>query len=68
MRTTLNIDDDLLERAQREVKAKTKTELIELGLKALIAEGARKRLAALHGTMPDAKAPPRRRPPKFLNP
>ena len=67
MRTTLNIDDELLAEAQKEVQAKTKTELIELGLKALIREAAIERLAALHGAVPDAEAPPRRRPPKFIN-
>lgn len=37
MRTTLNIDDDLLEKAARLTGVKEKTSLVRLGLQALIA-------------------------------
>jgi Arc/MetJ family transcription regulator len=61
MRTTLNLDDALLERARKATGIAEKTALIHAGLEALIAREAARRLAALGGTMPDAKAPPRRR-------
>lgn len=62
MRSTLNIDDDLIEEARRLTGIKEKTALIRAGLEALIARAIAKRLAALGGTMPDFKAGPRRRP------
>ena len=64
MRTTLNLDDQLLEEAQRATGIQVKTELIERGLEALIEEAARKRLAALGGKIPQARRVPRRRPPR----
>jgi Arc/MetJ family transcription regulator len=64
MRTTLIIDDALLEAAREATGIQEKTALIHAGLKELIAKGAARRLAALGGTMPDAKAPPRRRLPR----
>jgi Arc/MetJ family transcription regulator len=60
MRTTLDIDEDLLKTALRLTGAATKTEVIELGLRALVEQAARRRLAALAGSVPGAKAPPRR--------
>lgn len=62
MRTTLNIDDDLLARARAATGVSEKTALIHLGLRAIIAEAARKRLAELAGAIPRASSPPRRRP------
>ena len=41
--------------------------ILRLALEQLVAIGAEKRLAKLKGTMPDLKAPPRRRPPRFVN-
>lgn len=61
MRTTLNIDDDLLSEAQRLTGETEKTTLVRLGLRALIEREAAKRLARLGGTMPKLKVPPRRR-------
>lgn len=61
MRTTLDIDDNLLAAAQRAVGVDSKTRVIEIALRALIEHAARKRLAALHGAVPKAKAPGRRR-------
>lgn len=61
MRTTLDIDESLLAKAMRETGAATKTEAVRLGLESLVAAAARRRLAALHGKLPDAVAPPRRR-------
>jgi Arc/MetJ family transcription regulator len=62
MRTTLDIDDELMAAARKAVGVESKTRVIEMGLQALIESAARQRLAALHGALPKAKAPPRRRP------
>jgi Arc/MetJ family transcription regulator len=61
MRTTLNIDDVLIERARRLTGIEEKTTLVHAGLEALIAREAAKRLAALGGTEPNAGPVPRRR-------
>jgi len=63
VRTTLNLDDDLLAEAQRLTGLREKTALLHAGLEALIARETAKRLAALGGIAPGLKAPPRRRPP-----
>jgi Arc/MetJ family transcription regulator len=62
MRTTLDLDEELLAEAQRVSGAPTRTATIELGLRALVERAARRRLAALRGAIPEARAPPRRRP------
>lgn len=61
MRTTLNIDDELLRRAARLTGIEEKTSLVRLGLEALIARESARRLAALGGSEVEL-APPRRRP------
>jgi len=63
MRTTLEIDSDLLEEAVRVTGAPTKSVAVRLGLKALIDEAARRRLAALRGKVPEVEVAPRRRLP-----
>jgi Arc/MetJ family transcription regulator len=50
MRTTLNIDDQILEKASLLTGIKEKTSLVRLGLEALIARESSKRLARLGGT------------------
>jgi Arc/MetJ family transcription regulator len=62
MRTTLDIDAQLLEEARRATGVTGKTAVIELGLRKLIEEAARRRLASLGGTVSQARAPRRRRP------
>jgi Arc/MetJ family transcription regulator len=62
MRTTLNLDEELIEKARRVTGIQEKTALIKAGLQALIAGETARRLAALGGTMPDFAAGPRRRP------
>ncbi len=52
MRTTLIIDDELLDRAREMTGIKEKTALVHAGLEALISREAAKRLAALGGTQP----------------
>lgn len=61
MRTTLIIDDELLERARDLSGIKEKTALVRAGLETLIAREAAKRLAALGGSEPDLRPVPRRR-------
>ena len=61
MRTTLNLDEQLIEKAGRLTGLRAKTEVIHEGLRALITRESARRLAALGGTMKSAKAPPRRR-------
>jgi len=62
MRTTLNIDDKSLSTATRLTGVHKKTELVRMGLEALIAREAAKKLAALGGSDRKARVPPRRRP------
>ncbi|MBA4367304.1 MAG: DUF2191 domain-containing protein [Desulfobacterium sp.] len=50
MRTTLNIEDNLIEKAAKITGIKEKTTLVKLGLEALIARESAKRLAKLGGT------------------
>ncbi len=61
MRTTLIIDDELVDRARALTGIQEKTALVEAGLEALIAREAGKRLAALGGTQPKLPDVPRRR-------
>ncbi len=61
LRTTLNLDKDLLAQAQRAHPNLTKTALIEEGLRNLLARDAALKLAAMGGTAPHARAPRRRR-------
>lgn len=62
MRTTLNIDDEILEKAFQLTGVREKTALVRLGLEALIARHSAQRLAALGGTEKQAKRIPRRIP------
>jgi len=50
MRTTLNIEDELLNRAAQLTGVEEKTALVRRGLEALIALESARRLAALGGT------------------
>ena len=61
MRTTINIDDELIERAAVLTGIKEKTSLVRLGLEALIARESAKRLAKLGGTEKRLRTPRRRR-------
>jgi Arc/MetJ family transcription regulator len=62
MRTTLVLREDLVEAAFKATGVREKTRLIHLGLEALVERAAREKLIRLGGTLPDAKAPRRRRP------
>ena len=61
MRTTLIVDDALLERARQLTGIREKTAVLHAGLEALIARESARRLAALGGSDPKLKPIPRRR-------
>lgn len=61
MRTTLNIDDDLLKRASELSGIDEKTSLVREGLRALIAIESGKRLSELGGKEKFLRSIPRRR-------
>ena len=60
MRTTLNIDDDLLAEAQRITGVSEKATLVREGLKALIERESARRLARLGGSEPQLQPVARR--------
>jgi len=61
MRTTINLDEELLEEAHRVTGTSERTALIHEGLRALIARESARRLARLGGSQPRLKTPRRRR-------
>ena len=61
MRTTINIDDELIEKVSKLTGINEKTSLVKLGLEALIARESSKRLAKLGGTEKGLTYIPRRR-------
>ena len=61
MRTTLNIEDNLIDKAAKLTGITEKTSLVRLGLEALIAAESSKRLAKLGGTEKQLRSIPRRR-------
>ena len=60
MRTTVNLDDELLEEAARLTGTKERTALLHEGLRALIERESARRLARMGGAEP-ALEPARRR-------
>ena len=62
MRTTLNLDDKLIDEARILTGIEERTALIHEGLRALIARESARRLARLGGTEPNLKPVKRRRP------
>jgi Arc/MetJ family transcription regulator len=62
MRTTVDLDDEVLRQAQEYAPELTKTALLEEGLRALVRQRAARRLADAVGTQPELTVPPRRRP------
>ena len=60
MRTTLNIDDDLLEQASQLSGLREKTAVVREGLRALIERESARRLAKLSATEPQVESIPRR--------
>ena len=62
MRTTININDEVLKKASELTGIRGKTQLVRLGLESLIALESGKRLARLGGTEKALRPIPRRRP------
>lgn len=60
MRTTLNIDDELMGKVRELTGIKEKTKLVHMGLEALVERESSKRLARLGGSAPDLTIAPRR--------
>ena len=60
MRTTLNLDDELLEKAMRLTGIGERAALVREAFKALIERESARRLALLGGTQPDLRPVPRR--------
>ena len=61
MRTTLNLDDELIRRAAELTGRGEKSVLVRMGLEALIARESSLRLASLGGSDPTATSAPRHR-------
>jgi Arc/MetJ family transcription regulator len=61
MRTTVTLDDELLAQAAEAMGITERSVLLHEGLKLIVQREAARRLILLGGTMPDAKAAPRRR-------
>lgn len=61
MKTTINIDDSLVEQAMKLYKVRTKTRIIELGLEELIRSKQSEKLANAFGSQPEIEEPRRRR-------
>ena len=61
MRTTVNLDEDLVARAMKLTGPVDRTALLHESLKALIERESARRLAKLGGSQPQLKAAPRRR-------
>ncbi|WP_299822607.1 type II toxin-antitoxin system VapB family antitoxin [uncultured Jannaschia sp.] len=63
MRTTVTLDDQLLDQATRLTGVRERGVLLREALTALIERESARRLARLGGTEPEIEAAPRRRPP-----
>ncbi|KAB2870162.1 MAG: type II toxin-antitoxin system VapB family antitoxin [Burkholderiaceae bacterium] len=63
MRTTVTLDDDLLEAASAAIGIKERSLVLHEGLRSLIEREAARRLARLGGSAPGLTVPVRRRPP-----
>ena len=61
MRTTVVLDDELVDKAQRLSGTTERSALLKEALRALIERESARRLARLGGSEPGAKAAPRRR-------
>ncbi|HVP90295.1 MAG TPA: type II toxin-antitoxin system VapB family antitoxin [Terriglobales bacterium] len=61
MRTTINIDDEILKKASELTGVREKTSLVRMGLESLISLESGRRLARLGGTEKDLLPIPRRK-------
>ena len=67
MRTTITLDDEVLESLRESTGIRETSALVRQAMIEMRQRIAAQRLIALGGTMPNLKAPPRRRPPDFTN-
>ena len=67
MRTTITIDDDLIDSLREGLGIAETNVLVRRALVEMRQRLAAERLIAMGGSDPDAWAPPRRRPPDFIN-
>ena len=65
MKTTVTVDDALLERAEELTGITNKTDLAREGLRALIERESARKLARLGGSQPQLRPIPRRRSEKL---
>jgi Arc/MetJ family transcription regulator len=68
MRTTVTLDDELVTELQESLGIQETSALVRRALLEMRQRLAAERLIALGGSDPLAKAAPRRRPPRFVNP
>lgn len=61
MRTTVNINDDILKKAQEISQISEKTKLINMALQSLVEKFAAEQLRKLEGSEKQLKTPPRRK-------
>ena len=67
MRTTVTLDDDVIKHLRDETGINETGTLIREALLQMRQRLAAERIIALGGSDPDARAAPRRRPPRFVN-
>ena len=67
MRTTITLDDEVLESLRESTGIRETSALVRQAMIEMRQRIAAQRLIALGGTMPNLKSPPRRRPPNFTN-
>jgi Arc/MetJ family transcription regulator len=68
MRTTITIDDELVDELREGLGIRETSLLVRQALVEMRQRLAAERLIALGGSDPDAWAAPRRRPPRFVDP
>jgi Arc/MetJ family transcription regulator len=68
MRTTITLDDELVADLRSGLGIRETSALVRQALIEMRQRLAAERLIALGGSDPNAKAAPRRRPPRFVNP
>lgn len=68
MRTTISLNDDLVAELREGLGIRETSALVQRALIEMRQRLAAERLIALGGSDPEAKAAPRRRPPRFVNP
>jgi Arc/MetJ family transcription regulator len=68
MRTTITLDDELVADLREGLGIAETSALVRQALVEMRQRLAAERLIALGGSDPEAKAAPRRRPPRFVNP